>query len=545
MKLDVMISESGAFLDPARLKNHYSELSINEINQSLRRTSTFHNGGWELFLDLPSLPVALVIDGGIGTSALALSRLMERVEAIFPDPILARVAGERASSEGRGNVTARSASLSGKLPFEDETFDVVALTGLGDDTSVGRDFPNIAREAERVLKRHGVFTVTGRSREVTPKIFSLLKAGFSLPNGFVIMEEPSRLPYEVRACSSDNAPVERIKNALRFLGPDRHVAIQAKKTGGLRREGIIERILKKLPEPSVDRSGAGRLHFGSFEIYGIQTVRHVLRMPTNEYALGRCRNNRRALVDLARYDITFEAPRFVLEGVEAGQAYFAETKISGKAVDYMNISDEERDVVFKCAQRRLLDLYDVSRKKVILDAARFDRLFAGPLIELGAILSEDARRELEKALPSIRKRIGGRQIDLVMTHGDFKVTNFLMDSPNSISGVIDWDLSMAEGLPFTDLILCRSFDLSIKRRIDIYKAVYETGFERVDELLAQMDPGFKPYIEGGIGLDILGLMAFTGYCLSHPSPQLKMNKEWLRGVSGCFAKACQKIWEKT
>src|SRR5205085_2711913 len=68
--------------------------------------------------------------------------------------------------------------------------------------------------------------------------------------------------------------------------------------------------------------------------------------------------------------------------------------------------------------------------------------------------------------------LAGMELPVVWLHGDFKVENLVVDARTSrLSGVIDWEHSEPEGLPFLDLWYLLFYNRAIRGGVHFFPAV--------------------------------------------------------------------------
>lgn len=489
----------------------------------LRRTSAFRNSGWRFFVNLSSDSTALVIEGGEGACFAGLANELPRVSTLIP------------------------ANLPGRWPFPDASFDLVVMRGIGDDFALPAHFSSLLPQIHRVLRPEGSLYVGGRGIFPLLQAIRLLFSGFGFPEVFFHGEDQRKITYEIRPCFKSAEPLEWLKTFFFAFRPDRHFSLLAKKNGTKKAKSLMDNIINELTEPrdhGADHNSHS-LQLGSFNIYGIHTSGHVVRIPTTDDGKKHCDSNERALKDLEGKTCAFQIPRFMQKGIVNGQEYYAESKIPGRPLNYLELSSADRQTIYGQIQRHLAQLYRQTSHSFSIDVILFERLFSGPITTLANQVTPAARQALLKMEKLFENRFLGRSIKLVRTHGDFKATNFLLGKNRSVSGIVDWDLSDPAGLPLMDMILCFGFDRSVDRRIDIYRAIYEIGFEHPSEFEGKLNAELKTYADSGVGFTVTVFMTFIGYCLNHPSPELMINREWLEGVSACVVKASSKFesWE--
>src|SRR5262249_23020382 len=90
---------------------------------------------------------------------------------------------------------------------------------------------------------------------------------------------------------------------------------------------------------------------------------------------------------------------------------------------------------------------------VRIDDAQFARLCGNWLTELMTLVPEDYRTALESVEEYLRDTILGTVLPLGWYHGDYDFANLLYDEDDAVSGVLDFEVFDAQGLPLMDLIV--------------------------------------------------------------------------------------------
>lgn len=110
------------------------------------------------------------------------------------------------------------------------------------------------------------------------------------------------------------------------------------------------------------------------------------------------------------------------------------------------------------ACRWLAELQAATRAEGVLSAGDVESMFLEPIgrFSKGVDLSAPARTYLRR-LEDHARGLSGAAFPLVLTHGDFSVSNILLDAPaeggldQAAISVIDWTKSLDAGLPLRDL----------------------------------------------------------------------------------------------
>ncbi len=531
---------------PESMAAFFGGISVQAVYDNFYRTSPFHNGGWELFSDLPAGASILVIEAGLGSASLAISRLASEVWTVFEDADLAKSACSRAEHERISNLTVVCTSLSKRLPFHDASFDAVAVRGWGDELRPQASFAALLSELRRVLKSTGSLYVDGRGFFPLFLGLRMRLAGFTFPNILIHLVDKEKLPYEIRCGLKHSRLRSMIKNFLYLLQPSRLCGLLSKRSSATHQTTMLDHILSEIPnETTVVKRDALPLHFGSFDIYGLRTDRHVIRMPTTNVGERRCETSMQAMRALEKHSFSFEMPKFTKFGKFRGQSFYAESRIPGRPAPYLSFSKSEMQRLRKGAQTHLAELYQHTRHSIVMGTDELNRFFFDPLSAMSVQVFPSARQPLTDVKKLIEARLKGKTVDLVHTHGDFKASNFLLDDDGNISGLIDWDMAKPDGLPLTDVIACEGFHLSVSEKMVLPLALFEAAFRRRDEIIRSLHADLAVYANSGVGYDLAALMMLVDYYLKHPAPELRINKIWNGWASDSLSQACQMILSDT
>jgi aminoglycoside phosphotransferase (APT) family kinase protein len=184
--------------------------------------------------------------------------------------------------------------------------------------------------------------------------------------------------------------------------------------------------------------------------------RIVVRMPGSMIALARARRNYLALDALHRKVIPTEipthlVPRPLTQGVAGNQPYFVESCVPGapRRAAVAQIRWEPQALEF------ITSLHVATARPQLLTDAWFEQTVEPALSNIDEWRHDPGNRDAIAWLRArLRERLIGQQLPVVRSHGDFTAGHCLYDSSGRLSGVVDWELSTADGLPLLDLIQC-------------------------------------------------------------------------------------------
>ncbi len=529
----------------------YKELSGAELDRACSLLSPFYEGGWRLYAILSKDKTVLSIETGVGGASFAAAPFAGRVFVVHPDAEIAKSIAHQSFHQGYANVQPAFVGKAGRLPFPDGFFDAAAIHGLARilDGSPREGFwadeGSFLREIRRVVKSDGLIYLQsgGSVLGVDPKnalslvsarrVLSVLGFRWKMLLGF---SEHGPFLYKISDFSRVTSLLGRVKLFARtFLGAGRSGFVAAGSEEALNSTWMSRLVNDVLASPNIPLS----LHFGSAGVYRVHSKNCVVRIPADGFAYARCVNNMNALRKLAGLNLTFKTPCLLSQDELDGQPFFVESRLRAADVPYLKLNPAQRRAYAAQAADILAELHLKTRERTALDEAAFIRLFAEPLAGVRSYVDRDTASVLDELENGLRQKTLGKPIDLVMVHGDFKITNLLQDREKRLRGLFDWDMSRPLGLPGVDLVIYKGFDASLEKGRPYTQAIYEAG-------RAAEDPDVRRYREV-MGVDdfwwnVQSLMALVHYFLHHSGEEKRHSAEWcLENISPFLRKAAGRI----
>ncbi len=190
----------------------------------------------------------------------------------------------------------------------------------------------------------------------------------------------------------------------------------------------------------------------------VEFSEYIVRIPLTGAASVYAARNYKALELLAAMATPFVAPQPVITGSAAGFDFYCETKLPGISLDLEEFSASQEEQIEKMAVE---SISSPSMQICEVDSSSLKNVLDIPFTELKQFVSGDNKRVIEKALQHIRQLFLHEHLPLVIVHGDFKKSNFIVQSANSAQavGLIDWECMEIPGLPLTDLLRFLIFDV--------------------------------------------------------------------------------------
>lgn len=185
--------------------------------------------------------------------------------------------------------------------------------------------------------------------------------------------------------------------------------------------------------------------------------RHLMRIARSPVALARATRNFETLASLHRSSlpdwVRAAAPSALVRGTEAGYAYFVESCLPGRPGPGAATSGRAAQAWIADAVKYIFALHQATRRRVPMDDIALTGLVREPVARvLGGCATRDAERVLRRLQDICEHALEGCLMPLVLTHGDFTESNCLFDTQGRLTAVVDWELSVPEGLPFVDLL---------------------------------------------------------------------------------------------
>jgi aminoglycoside phosphotransferase (APT) family kinase protein len=229
-------------------------------------------------------------------------------------------------------------------------------------------------------------------------------------------------------------------------------------------DGFLERLPSEVARETGCDAGLRIRHLALDEgrsatcVLGDETrARVVARVPLNGLLLARLEEARANLGRLeGRAGIPVAIANLVprsLGRIELrGRPVFLESALEG------NVPGKRARRMFRRTLRRkaadfLTALHRASREDVLLDDDLFEDRIGHYCDHLAAAVEKGRQAEAVRRMKAgIQARLVGSRFPLVVEHGDFHLGNCLFDRLGRLTGVIDWDLGSARGLPVLDLL---------------------------------------------------------------------------------------------
>jgi Ser/Thr protein kinase RdoA (MazF antagonist) len=189
--------------------------------------------------------------------------------------------------------------------------------------------------------------------------------------------------------------------------------------------------------------------------------RAAFRFGYGKRAVAGIERHRAALEYLSRGPLARVVPRLLAAETLAAGAYTAETFLSGTAISELH-SGSAKDAALSNAAAAMGAYQGPLAARVTIDHDRYESLIGAAFAGIRDLAPEDRRVSLAAVETRIRDALIGREWPLHPVHGDFKGGNVLVGMDSEVTGIIDWDMWVEQGLPLQDVLALAAFDWSVE-----------------------------------------------------------------------------------
>lgn len=185
----------------------------------------------------------------------------------------------------------------------------------------------------------------------------------------------------------------------------------------------------------------------------------VVRVPLDKLTATRYRLSAKILRKLQSTSIAAFVPRILETGKFQNYTYYCEEKLPGLAID---IPISKMDAMVSKAADFITKFHQKTASNIIINELYFKRLIGREFERLYPYLEGTYKAKLQQIEKFLKKQLICKTFKTVWFHGDFNIENTLFDTKTwNLKGVIDWDLSREEGLPFLDIFYLLTYKNSL------------------------------------------------------------------------------------
>ena len=206
----------------------------------------------------------------------------------------------------------------------------------------------------------------------------------------------------------------------------------------------------------IDRVAVRKIGKTAVFVSGTDGRRYVVRIARSPIALARATRNFEALRwlhDAPLADsIVGRVPVAAVQGRHAAYNYYVESCLDGQPGTQSAGGPGDGGWRMQAVDF-ITSLHAETVQRTMMDEDAMSRLVREPASRVArACGSADAERQVQRVVRACEASLRGRLVPLVRTHGDFTDSNCLFDASGTLTAVVDWEVSMAQGLPFLDLL---------------------------------------------------------------------------------------------
>lgn len=450
--------------------------------------SVLRQGSWALLLgDIRRLNV-LTLDATLGATAIALARLGANVTSVQTSRSEGEAVADRCKSQDLSNIRVVVGSLNA-LPLKEAIFDIVCVHNMSRIVMTSRNGQavrngDLLTACLRLIADGGRIYVSGGKRSIRRRgaehdsllIQTILKLIVHKWNIEAVFDSYANIdnPYAIRI----HYP-RRMKNGLfellKFFIRSNNFGVISRKngtrsfgqfSGNMVRELGLEKIIE-------DGTSIRKLHIGTNSVIRLHTRDKVIKIPLTEHGLESCQANMRALLTLEKCRLPFRVPRSLGSGLEA-KRYFIEEKIAGSSIDELKCPLNKLSAITEQAIYFLDELYKDLGIKKVFNNEMYLRYIGNVIDMLRERVPHDVQKDLDRCDEIQRNLLVGRELLFGLCHGDFKISNFLLDRRHRIIGIVDWDRFDADYPSFVDVLLLVGYNGSLQNNTGWVQAILST-----------------------------------------------------------------------
>lgn len=473
--------------------------------QYLEQAWSYDEDGWRHILPTlsASTPV-LCLEARFGNTAAAFARTGAPVTVIHPCPITTQIIRRRLAALKLDHVDVIQIDpQAAELPFPNGRYgafirhDVAGTLPAGGASNLAAFSPALVSEVFRILKPDGFayfgaenpFSYTRWRKPVRQSSGAastetrlmpvgrakalVRQAGFRNVSLYPYLVEIGRVteviaPSGYQSTKNPFTASERFKRIIlgrhtaRFLTPAHGFVCAKNSTAPSSLDGIIQNLTSQgilssdssgfrrylaLPGKTIIALGQTKDDESNL-IVVIPKVQRVLEWRRKEIGIV---NELRALSPF----LASRLPRLYTECSSDGETYFAISEISGMVIDRRV---PHLALLTRNAVDFLIRFNQITAREIAIDEGIYRDLF-GCLTKQVMATYPDTGELIESIEAHLRRFLLGKRITAVWFHGDYKLENLIFDKKTyDINGIIDWEHSRRNGLPWLDLLYLLTYN---------------------------------------------------------------------------------------
>jgi aminoglycoside phosphotransferase (APT) family kinase protein len=467
--------------------------------------------GWKFLLDLRQTSRVCFLGPSWGAAPLSMARSCAHVVLLDGSISRLELARQQARGAGLENLTFARVTDPLRLPCADASMDLMIVPGLADwfDAVAGEHAlpaacgAELFAEIKRVLGARGQVYVSMENRRGLSRVFGQRQpvgASFSpralrdvlTAAGFQACELFSPFPFrhkfhqiiDVGRTDRMNFCADPYRTRGSLLRPLVKVWDRWNRNAGVERQlypylpglsavaspdgqaaSFAERVLRRVGEGANLPASAWALSRyyvrakGAVVLVGGEPAQVIVRVPMADSAAATCDVQHRAIETLAADERIpselrqlFPAP--LADGRFEGQTFFSEHAVSGEVGRlYYSLPEDRFDRAIENAAETLRQLRRATEVPTLIDEAEFRRHCGDWLTDLRKVVAEAHRSAFDDVERFLRDTLVGSTLPLGWYHGDYDFANLLYGPDDRVSGVLDFEVFDARGLPLIDFLV--------------------------------------------------------------------------------------------
>jgi SAM-dependent methyltransferase len=504
-------------------------LPENVIDRFVTESHSYDMDGWRYILpELSTASCVLCLDARFGTTSAALAETGANVTALHTDPAYIKIMQYRIEELNATHIDIQCIEKDfAALPFPDASFDAfvfhdVASTWIHDDQtpqSTIRYLKKLFKEASRVLRPDGFayfglgnnfgFTTllhklsrapvngVARQKTISASHAKLLirNAGFRDMRAYPFLIEANHV-HEIipvsgyRSTKNSFSFNERLKRMIlgrrgaRYFAP----AYGFVCTRNRLPHSTIQNIATDLSTRKILAGNPGEL--SGFSRYLVLQAKTVVSLGPSMAGRGNLiaiipRSQK--IIDWRRREIPIvselrarspflsaKLPQTYLESSYKKETFFILSEIPGITIDR---KVPHLHALTRNATDFLIHFNLETQMETVITPDIYDRMFGDLFMRVGQNYPE-TREIVSRIEAKSRTLVAGRSLPVVWMHGDYKLENLMFNSSNlEIEGIIDWEHSRKEGLPWLDLMYLIVYNRIMTGTKDFFSVYRETVME--------------------------------------------------------------------
>jgi thiamine kinase-like enzyme len=423
---------------------------LTEINDLLIETRFTHTG-WIGLFDLSDFESAIVIDIGLGGSIISLARRLKHVYAVYSDENMKIIFSERVKFFKLNNVTFIDAQAIEQIPKMDSNR---LLVNVNDGS--------IKEQAKLTKKLSEQMGITRQIHLTYDKFFEPSYMNRLASKYFITGR--LRAPFKVVSNKEKKSTLSFVLYLTYLvMSKIRGKAIivtdaELEKSTLFKILLLVKQQLKLKKVPRV-KCGYFVKPFGILLKILTGPTTSMLRVAFDELANERYGMAAKVMNKLR--GVSQIIPEIILSGDYEGHPYQLESFFNGDNIEsgFLQCANNRR-VINTQAYDVLAKIHKSNPTKRRIDPIVYQRYFGSVIETVSGYFSSQTSSVFAEISQYVKNQLSGKNLLFVINHGDYSVDN-LMIKDDVITGVIDWEFSLLEGLPLVDLFF---YIISVRKK---------------------------------------------------------------------------------